>query len=408
MTTISLPVKMVRMPTKQYSTIRNNYKSYNNMPWKWLTIFRAIERLKKNGHKSYIKPIADKYNIKNTTLRTKYQQWLNDDKPNEFIIKDNRGINNRLFTIEEERELYEYIKEVFIDSNLFIDDECIQIMAKKKWDLLYNECKDAFLASNCWVYEFKKRWRLSTRIANPSRIATNIDANKLNKFYNMYNKANKNINKQFIFNMDETFWRLINGSFNVIGIIGSENRKVNMNVNPKEGFTSILIISANGEFLKPIIVLKGKTNRCLKKTGLKDDSLIHMKFSTNGWINVNIMNFVLDQIYLISNGNKSLLILDEYSVHTNNIIIKRAKRLNIQLLFVPPGRTSKNQPLDVSINGALKSIGRRIEKEIFLSNPFGIPKIADAVKCLIEAKQCITKQTIINAFTRACIYKSMH
>ena len=398
----NLPIKMNRKTIKRYSTIRNNYISYENMPWKWLTIFRAIERLKKNGRKSYIKLIAEKYNIKYTTLKNKYYQWLNDGKPMEFNNDDNRGLTNRLFTINEERELYEYIKTIFIDSNLFIDDECIKILAKKKWDLLYSEYKDSFLASNCWIYEFKKRWRLSTRTANPSRIATNIDPKKLNKFYEIYDKATKNIDKQYIFNMDETFWRLINGAFNVIGIIGTENRKVNMNINPKEGFTSILIISANGDFLKPIIILKGKTQRCLKKTGLKNDSIVHRKFNNNGWIDIDIMNFVLDQIYLISNGNKSLLILDNYSIHTNDLIIKRAKSLNIQLLFVPPGRTSLNQPLDVSINGALKSIGKRIEKEIFLSNPFGIPQLSDAIKCLIEAKQCIKKQTIINAFTRAC------
>ena len=175
----NLPIKMNRKTIKRYSTIRNNYISYENMPWKWLTIFRAIERLKKNGRKSYIKLIAEKYNIKYTTLKNKYYQWLNDGKPMEFNNDDNRGLTNRLFTINEERELYEYIKTIFIDSNLFIDDECIKILAKKKWDLLYSEYKDSFLASNCWIYEFKKRWRLSTRTANPTRIATNIDPNKL-------------------------------------------------------------------------------------------------------------------------------------------------------------------------------------------------------------------------------------
>ena len=197
--------------------------------------------------------------------------------------------------------------------------------------------------------------------------------------------------------------RIINGTFNVIGIIGTENRKVCINTNLKDGFTSVLLVSANGDFMKPIIILKGKTERCLKKTGLNDDSIMYRRYNNSGWIDNNVMNLILNQIYSISNGNRTALILDEYSVHTNDLVIKEAERLNIQLLFVPPGRTSTNQPLDVSINGALKSIGKRLIKEIFLSNPLGIPTIADAVKCLIEAKKSIRKETIINAFTIACI-----
>ena len=400
---INLPVKLPRKINKGYPLKRNKYKNYIDAPWNWLTVFRAIDKLKKRGIKSYIKSVAKKYNINEASLRVKYKQWVTDGKPNKCIIKDNRGFFSKAFTEEEERELYEYIKELFIVNNWFIDDECIQIMAKKKWDILYPDYKDIFVASNGWVYDFKKRWRLSTRTSNPSRIATNINADRLNDFYTIYKDAKKRIRDEFIFNMDETFWRIINGSFKVIGLIGTENRKVCINVNPKEGFTTVLLISASGEFLTPTIILKGKTKRCLKKTGLIDDSMIVRKFNNSGWIDNDIMIFVLNKIYSKSNGNNALLILDEFSVHLNDIVKEIAKKLNIKLLYVPPGKTSTNQPLDVSINGALKSIGKRLEKEIFLSNPLGAPTIAAAIKCLIEAKKSITKEIIINAFTRACI-----
>lgn len=160
MKTIDLPIKLNRKIVSHYSTVRDNYKNYKNMPWNWLTIFRAIERSKKNGDKTYIKLVSEKYNIKYTTLKNKYYKWLDDGKPMEFNNEDNRGLSNRLFTINEEQELYEYIKSIFIDSNLFLDDECIKILAKKKWDLLYDNKKESFLASKCWVYEFKKKMEI--------------------------------------------------------------------------------------------------------------------------------------------------------------------------------------------------------------------------------------------------------
>ena len=36
--------------------------------------------------------------------------------------------------------------------------------------------------------------------------------------------------EKFLFNMDETYWRLLNGNLNVRGITGSENRKVITNL----------------------------------------------------------------------------------------------------------------------------------------------------------------------------------
>src|ERR1700712_466496 len=74
---------------------------------------------------------------------------------------------------------------------------------------------------------------------------------------------------------DETFWRIMNGSLNVIGITGSENRKLVIDVNFKDGFTAVFIISADGVLHKTTIILKGKTINLYNKTQLSDDTLFH-------------------------------------------------------------------------------------------------------------------------------------
>ena len=72
---------------------------------------------------------------------------------------------------------------------------------------------------------------------------------------------------------------------------------------------------------------------------------------------------------------------------------------------MPAGRTSTNQPLDVSINGPIKSIGKRLIKEILINDPFSKLTLSDSINALLESKNKIDKQTIIESFEKACKIK---
>jgi hypothetical protein len=390
------PNKVYHKPQKYFPTKRNPYKKYENANWQWIDIFNDIKHLKETN-KHAINIISNKYKINYNTLKGKYKLWLDNGCPD--IIIDNRGKESS-FTEEEERTLYEYIKEIYIDNHLYFDDTCLKILAQKKWNLL--EKQGLFKASKGWIYDFKYRWNLSTRSASYSKKASIQNDDQVQCFISNCITTAKIVNKSYIFNMDETFWRIINGNPKVIGITGTENRKVLTGVDLKSGFTAIFIITADGLFLKPIIILKGKTSRCLKKTNLSDDSIICRKFSPTGWINTDIMKYILKEINKIANGNNSVLILDQYSVHTDEIIKKEAAKLNIKLIYVPVGKTSTNQPLDVCINGPIKSIGKKLSKEVFLADPFSTPTIADSIKSLILSIKELKKETIIKSFAIAC------
>ncbi len=106
-------------------------------------------------------------------------------------------------------------------------------------------------------------------------------------------RINKNINLKFIFNLDETFWRIVNGYYNTIGITNSDHRKVDVSIEPKSGFTALFLISASGEFYKPLIILKGTTKVSLNKIKNINDNDIHKFYSKSGWINIEILTFVL-------------------------------------------------------------------------------------------------------------------
>lgn len=111
---------------------------------------------------------------------------------------------------------------------------------------------------------------------------------------------------------------------------------------------------------------------------------------------------MLKEIHKITKGSESALILDKYSVHTDDIIEKEAKQLNIELIFVPSGKTSTHQPLDVSLNGPIKSIGRSLSNKIFLKDPFAKYTLDNSVNSLILATKKIRKETIIESFNFAC------
>ena len=384
---------------------RNNYKKYAVAKWEWIDVLELVDKKKSEGIRSHITDVVKQYKITYRTLQRKYSEWVKNGKPKEIEDEENRGGHNKFFSEEEERKLYEYMKEVYVDNNLFFDDECLKIIAAKKWGLLFPEKEKDFIASNGWIYDFKIKWRLSTLTASCSKKATKDTSKHLEYFLKICAEIFIDYDPSLIFNTDETFWRILNGALNVIGITGSENRKLIMDVDFKAGFTAIFIISADGIFHKPTIILKGKTLKLYEKTQLTDDTIFNRKFTESGWLDKDIMISILIQINKITKGKECVLILDSWGFHKDPTIKELANALKIKLLYVPVGKTATNQPLDVAVNGVIKGIGKHIAREIFLNDAFSVPTIKDSIKALIESINKIKKTTIMDSFEKACTTK---
>lgn len=397
-TNIIISKKNYRKPKKSFPLKRNPYRDYMNAEWNINDVLNETYNLELDGEHKYIKKISSIYNICEGTLKRIYQKWKKDKRPY-LHLTETRGLK-KLFSEQQELDLYEYIKAVYINGNLFFDDECLQILAKKKWDSLYPD-KDLFKGSRGWVYYFKERWNLSSFIAQKLKNNPITGDNDIENYYKKCKEAYLK-NSSFLFNMDETFWRILNGAMHVIGIKGTGKRNLLTNINEKEGFTSIFLITADGLIHKTIIIIKGTTNRCLSKTGLLDDSKLTRKYSKNGWIDDNIMKFILDEIFRITKGEQGYLILDQYTVHTKDEIIEYAKNKKVDLIYVPVGKTATMQPLDVGFNGPLKMSSMRVIKEIYLSDPFAQLTIKTAVGALIESLNNMRQKTTEDCFKKAC------
>lgn len=393
----SLPKKIKWTKTKKFTKIRNNYKNYNESNLDWDKMFNEVDSLKNNGVPKYLRITSKKYNINYKTFRNKYSKWKT--KQLEANITENRG-NGTILSEKEEKELFEYIKCVYIETDLFFDDQCLGLIAKRKWNELYPYRKDEFKASRYWVYSFKRRWNLSSFKGRNSKKAKFTDITERKLFTERCKKFKNENPNSYMFNMDETYWRLLNGNLDVIGIKGSDNRKVITNLLGKEGFTVILLISDDGKFHKPNIIIKGKTNRCLNKISLDDNNKrqLVLTHSESGWNNTNITSSILEQIYKTTGGNKSALIMDKHSSHKGDDIDIKAKEYNIQIIYVPTGMTSILQPLDIKINGPLKCIGHKYIKNMYVNDPYYCPNLNDALCSLIHAINNIDSLIIKSSF----------
>lgn len=401
------PKKIKEHRKEKYPSKRNNYRKYKNATWEWKNVFNEIDVLKENNVNNFVSIISQKYNIPYETLRKKYNKYINDN-----IIpsnkQENRGGYNKYFCENEEKDLFEYFYCVFIKGNLIFTNEHLQLLATQKY---LNKQKELnknnpnyvedinFVICESWVSEFKKKWNLSSLKTNLRRTAVNIDQNDINIFIVSSRFVNKHYDKDFIFNLDETFWKIMSGNFSTIGITNSDHQSVITNVDPKSGFTTIFIISASGLLLKPSIILKGKTKACLKKIQTVSDEDVNKLYSISGWVNVELMINLLGEIYKLTKGHATTLILDKYGVHENEIIKKTSNDMNINLLFIPAGMTSILQPLDINFNGPVKSIGKSLSNKILLKDPYAKYTLVNSINTMIDASKKIKKDVIIDSFS---------
>ena len=301
--------------------IKNSYTNYDNHNPDWDKIFEYIDSLKNEGDTKFIKNAILNFdlNINSDILKKKYKSWKEKNICDH--IDDNKKNDKRLFSKNEENELYNIIINDYINKNEYLDDDCIKILAEKKWKNSHPN-NENFTVSKGWIYYYKLRWKLSSLTAKYTR-TTEVDQKEVSKFHTTCKIKCKDVKAEHIFNFDETCWRSIYGNNKVIGKTGSENRPLITNYNTKLSITAGFLVSYANIFHKILLITKGKTKRALEKLSMIDDKDVYKKYTESGWINTPIMMFLLEEIYKITNGSKAVLILDQYKAHIDKEFKKK-------------------------------------------------------------------------------------
>jgi len=397
------PKNIKRFRQKKFTEKRKPYKTYNNANWNWNDIFIEINELKINKIRNFIQIVSNKYGIIYSTLKNKFYDFYN--KKNIIKGKDNRGGSNKIFNYNQELEIIKFLKVNFIDKNEMLCDQMIKIYASNFFKSLQN--KKIFNASSGWCSYFKNRFYLSTVKCSIFKKSTTIYTDKqLNEFNDLCIEKHKLVGSDYFFNCDEMKINNINVSSTTIHIKGTDNAKINVNGNEKEGVTTTLIINASGLMLKPIITAKGKTNLSLKKYKLNNDVI--GTYSNNGWMNAGIMKILLNTISEKTLNKHSCLLLDQHPSHTTQFVKNYASEKKIDLIYVPKGYTYKYQPLDAGINGIIKQKSKAIWRSEKIKNPNLKITNADGIKHLLTSINEISKETIIKSFYKSCFIKNIN
>jgi hypothetical protein len=170
------------------------------------------------------------------------------------------------------------------------------------------------------------------------------------------------IPRELIFNWDHTGLNYVPSSHWTLETKGSKKVPI-IALDDKRQLTAVFTCSLAGEFLPPQIIYEGKTPACLPKVKFPPDW--HITYTHNHWANEDSMLDYFHSVllpYLESTKQKlklpkdypALAIFDQFK---GQITLKFQETLaanHVIAVRVPPNCTDRLQPLDLSINKAVK------------------------------------------------------
>ena len=131
----------------------------------------------------------------------------------------------------------------------------------------------------------------------------------------------------------------------------------------KRQLTAVLAGSMSGDFLPPQIIYQGKTNRCLPYVEFPVGW--HITYSANHWCNEITMKDYVNKIlspYVKEKRKElklcvdypALVLFDNFKAQCTPTLLKILDSNNINVILIPANCTDRLQPLDISVNKAVK------------------------------------------------------
>ena len=146
---------------------------------------------------------------------------------------------------------------------------------------------------------------------------------------------------------------------------GSRECIVRTSGSKKKHVNIVLSAAADGTMLPPMLIFKGKTDKTIKKLCIPEGFIV--KTQEKSWMDEGLMEVWVEEIWLkyvkdVSRQlgfDNSLLTFDAFSAHKTDDIQSKLVESKSDILMIPPGCTSKCQPMDVCINKPFQGILRK-------------------------------------------------
>jgi hypothetical protein len=126
----------------------------------------------------------------------------------------------------------------------------------------------------------------------------------------------------------------------------------------KACFTFFATCSADGTKLPLIVLAKGKTARSCRQLGDHPGHDSQVWHSPTGWCSDYLVVDYLHWIRWRFADDPVCLVMDQFSAHQTENVLRNAAALSIEIIWVPKGATVLYQPLDRRPFGTLKSKDR--------------------------------------------------
>ena len=343
-----------------------------------------------------INELSKAYNIPMTTLYTWRKRFRED--PTYDPLKPAWGQHRKIFSDDEEELIALWIRQEFIEKHMiFTDNDFRQVI----WRFYVEKYKDAenipnFSCSAGFIADFKKRQRFSTRRQHFKRRPT-VDETTLEEWTHRISELLRERDLDYVFNCDETSWKLFPSGLLTWADTGAENVSTLMAGDEKDCLTVMATVSANGRKMPLMFVASGKTE-AVEDSQLGDVGHHWKTHSEKGWMTTSTMHLYLMHLREECGDHPVDLILDLHASHRHQSSVNLAKELGITLHFVPPGCTDRLQPCDRRIFGVLKSTARALFRARQASGDNDRRTKKDAVADMIRAWEKLEPSTIEEAW----------
>jgi len=290
------------------------------------------------------------------------RSWRKDERLNEAYEFDRANENRK--RIRKIHSPYYKLEELLVQK---IKEKRLNKQRVSR-DWIVKEAKDIFgdekfVGSSGWFSNFRKRWRISRRVA------THI-IQKLKDDYAVELKTYLEEVRRFRFdaemrekkevivgNMDEVCMKFNMSDGSTYDFVGQKQVSLTSCGGSKATFTVMLAILSDGTKLPPLVVFKSKypVPKTLQ-TKYSKQVIIHT--NPKGWCNEQIMHEWLNKLWNnldFTRAQQPLLIMDKFSVHSKPEVLEALKKSGSEVKFIPPGCTGLAQPLDTHVNRPFKA-----------------------------------------------------
>ncbi|RLU23500.1 hypothetical protein DMN91_003705 [Ooceraea biroi] len=374
----------------------------NRASWTQEDLQKAAEDVLQNGLSTRV--AGKKYNIPEKTLRFRI-------KKNDFI-KGKIGPSHHLGS-DAEKKLVKHILGLqsvgFTPTRRDVREMAFNMVDMLNIKQIFNT--ETKMAGKFWLLSFLRRYpELSIKkVEGLSRVMIEeMNKAEVSEYFKLLTKIlieNDLLDKPGrIWNADESDIQMNN----VLGEVAAKGSKdVNVVTSSEIGeiITIVACCNAEGQFLPPYYIMKGKYKPQYEK-GLSPGTVIKMR-SENAYINSDLfMDWLVNHFIPRKPAGKNLLIVDGHASHmTNAKVLETTKDNNIVLLCLPSHATHYLQPLDRVVFKLFKTYFRDACAKYFRLGK-SMRRIPREFSTLLNSAwtQSATVQTGIAAFRATGIY----